>query len=982
MKARILRALALAASAALPACGVGGIAAVAAGGGGGGGGGGSEPPPPPTSTVTVPTGTSVANLVPFAFQLRDPQVKGSKQRPGGDDDPRTEVVLEWQRIDPDRPDLEFPWLPMTEATVESPAGASEGTRGLALGQHTFVWNTIPDLGSYRGRVNVRVRAEYEEASGIDRTFRSRPAVFTIDNRLCATLLGEEVQPPSDVETLPVDLVPDGDGFLVACLGANVVERVDADGIPLRVVGLGVAGDTTASGRNPGVARLPTLLALAKDSLGNLYTNHGVSVVVSNLGAAPLDFGSTAVPPRTTLRGIANLSSSRGVRFHPTGALLHLVGGTELRAFNPQDPADLGSTAIVLAGVSIAPGDSETLAGGGGTDADGAAGLATLVTDAVALAVGPDGEVYYAERGLGRVRVLNTGAAPVVVGGASVAPGTVRTVAGSGVLGFSGDGGPATAALLNLPGSLDVSADRALFVADAGNARIRLANLGPAQVTFADPEAADPVDPGEIATVVGGGTGGVGSKARDLQLVVPNAVALDAQGHLLVADVQAVVFVNGGTTTVTSYGRTASPGRTAKVYDAIRRGGIPLADPRAAHSNSPTEVVFSDRSTIRVLNLAGTSRVFGGNSADPGAIEIVGGGAVPGFSGDGGPARAAAFSFPSALALEGPRRLYAADTGNDRIRLLNLGDPRQTTAHVEVVLGVTVGPGNVDTVVGGAAGPLLDDGDGSAALGAVLDGPEGVAVGPDGLVWVADTLHHRIRVVNPGAASVVVAGVPVAAGTIETIVGTGTAGFDGDGALPRSVNAPAGLAIDNLGVVYFADRGNARVRALNATGAAVTLASVTIPPGEVATLVGTGVPGNLGDGGEGPSAQITSPRALFVQTRASDNLPAALYLSDEGAHVVRMLNLIPDEDLPVAVDFQGRTVTTAAAASMVTIAGGPVTPGFPNSPAFSGDGQPAEQVRLAAPFGIAVTNVAGDPAHFFVADRGNRRIRRFGAPPLK
>ena len=76
--------LAFACAAALPACGVGGIVAIASSGGGGGGSDGGPPPPPPTATVTVPTDPQVSNLVPFGFQLRDPQVKGTEDRPGGE----------------------------------------------------------------------------------------------------------------------------------------------------------------------------------------------------------------------------------------------------------------------------------------------------------------------------------------------------------------------------------------------------------------------------------------------------------------------------------------------------------------------------------------------------------------------------------------------------------------------------------------------------------------------------------------------------------------------------------------------------------------------------------------------------------------------------------------------------------------------------------------------------------------------------------
>jgi hypothetical protein len=292
----------------------------------------------------------------------------------------------------------------------------------------------------------------------------------------------------------------------------------------------------------------------------------------------------------------------------------------------------------------------------------------------------------------------------------------------------------------------------------------------------------------------------------------------------------------------------------------------------------------------------------------------------------------------------------------------------------------VAPGNVTTVVGGASGPLPADGDGGPADACSLLGPEAVAVGGDGLIWVADTGHHRIRVVNPGAEPVTVVGVTVDPGTIRTVIGAGSPGFTADGAGPWFTSSPAALAVDNQGVVYFAERGNARIRCLNPTSATFSRAGIEVPPGEVRTLVGDGVPGNSGDGGDGPSARIASPRALVVQSR-SDNTPVALYFSDEAAHVVRMLNLTADDDLALATDPQGNVTVTIPAASVFTVAGGPNTPGFPNTPAYDGDGDEAARVRFAGPFGIAVTTANGQPAHFFVADGGNDRLRRFAAPSL-
>lgn len=964
------RALLVPAALAAASCGVGGALAGSAGGGGGGGGGGSTPPPP-SVVVAVSGGESVANLVPVSYVLRDPQVRTREgERQGGDDDPRVRVTPQWE--DPAAPGV---WNDMTEADV----AGSQGRRALALGPHTFVWNTVLDLGAFpvRRRLNVRVLAEYEETSGIRRRFRTRPTPIQVDMRLAGTLAGgPDAEPRDDLDTFPVDVRTFGNGLVIADFGANIVEGVDSLGLPRRLLGLGVPGDTVDSGKSPGVARLQTLIGVEIDPAGNLYTNHAGSILFTNRSLVPRQFGALAVPPSTVVRGLTGLQDSRGIRRHPSGVLLFLDQSTMLLAFNPQDPLNPASSAVTLAGVVIAPGEVATMAGGGGSDAEGIAATATSVDSGVAVSVGPDGEVYYLERSRARVRVVNTGTSDLTIGGQVVAAGTVRTVAGSGSPGFSGDAAPAASAQLSIPGAIDVSPERHLYVADTGNVRVRLANLGAADVTFAETTIA----PGDIDTVVGGGAGGVGSKAREIQLAIPNAVAANPDGDLLVADERSVILVNHGTTAVTSYGFTAGAGRTARVYDASRRGGIPLTEPRAVHSSSPTEVFFTDRATVRVLNLDTTERVFGGAAAAPGAIAIVGGGSVPGFGGDGGSARNAAFSEPSALATQGRLRLFVADTRNQRIRLVNLGDPRLPSTETDAYLGQAVAPGTVVTVVGGSGGVVAGDGDFGAAAAASLLDPEGVAIGPDGLLWIADTGHHRLRVVNPGADPVTVAGTVVASGTIVTIVGDGTAGYTGDGALPRRTSSPSCVAVDQQGAVYFGERGNSRVRCVNPTAAPLVRAGITIGPARVETLVGTGVAGNSGDGGDGPSAQVDAPRALFVQSRL-DQTPVALFFTDEDSQVVRMLNLTADDDLSLALDPEGRVLVTIPAASVFTVAGGPNTAGFPNVPSLAGDGDAPTEMRFNFPFGIAVTTSANRPAHFFVADRRNDRLRRFGAPPL-
>jgi NHL repeat-containing protein len=964
-----------------PGCGVGGVLVALAGGGGGGGSKSEPKPPAPAVFVSLPDGPEGSNLVPFKVRLTDARLAGS------DRNPRV-------RITPTFAPTGGEFRPMTEAAVAQ----SEGTRGLTLvDEHTFVWNAFVDLGAAVGDVRFRFEAAYEDAEGITRKFVAYEDRLHVDGRLAATVFGADVRDDSDVDTFPIDIRPDGDGFMVACLGANIVERVGPTGRIDRVVGLGIPGTIANGGQAPGVARLPLVFGFDLDPAGNVLATHGESVSLTNRSGASVVFGlvdegGTATPDTTTVapqtvatvigaqRSVAGsrgqlgppISFGRAMRRHPTGALLFIDGAARVTAVNPQDPASGASTSVTLAGVVIGPGEAKVILGGGTQTGDDVPGTDALLTDAYALGIGPDGEVYCVERGPSRVRVLNTTAAPITVGGASVAANAVRTVVGGPSPGFGGDGGPATSAKLDQPSSVDVSPQRVLFIADTNNVVVRAANMSGSDVTFAETTIAA----GAIDTVAGGGTGGVGSKARAFAFEIPNGASLDTNGNLLVADGHRVVFVNGSTATVESYGATTGAGRVALVYDATNRGGLILVEPRALASPSPDVLYVTDRSSVRVLNLGAVPAVYGGASAYPGAAAVLGGGAVTGFAGDGASARFAAFSTPSALATEGPFILYVADTGNDRVRVINTDDARLAAVHS--ALGVSVVAGNVATVVGGGPPGQADDGDGLAPTAANLSGPQGLAVSNAGLLFIADTGHHRIRVVNPGPNAVTVAGVGVPAGTIATVVGTGTPGFTADGAGPWTIDTPTALAVDR-DLLYFGEAGNARIRVLNVSAAPVTVANIVVAPGEVRTICGSGVRGNEGDFGLSVDALIDTPHGFALQTVNGDR--AALYFADGPQHVVRMLNLTSDTDLVGALNAQGGVAVTVPDSSIVTLAGGPNTPGFQNAPGFDGDGDEARAMRFAEPWGVAVTTSGGAPAHFFVADSRNQRVRRFGAPPL-
>ena len=173
----------------------------------------------------------------------------------------------------------------------------------------------------------------------------------------------------------------------------------------------------------------------------------------------------------------------------------------------------------------------------------------------------------------------------------------------------------------------------------------------------------------------------------------------------------------------------------------------------------------------------------------GVITTVVGTGEPGFSGDDGPPNEAQLQLPAGanpqpaggLAFDAQGRLYISDALNNRIRRVDFENDL------------------IETVAGnGTAGFAGDDG---PATSAALNNPRDLTFGPDGQLYIADELNHRIRVLD------------LTTGTITTIAGNGNEDFSGDGgtALDAALNRPAGLDFDMKGQLYIADTYNHRIR---------------------------------------------------------------------------------------------------------------------------------------------------------------------------
>jgi RHS repeat-associated protein len=248
------------------------------------------------------------------------------------------------------------------------------------------------------------------------------------------------------------------------------------------------------------------------------------------------------------------------------------------------------------------------------------------------------------------------------------------------------------------------------------------------------------------------------------------------------------------------------------------------------------------STVHVYDPLGQTLYFGDGTRRSAAginsdvITTVAGNGTAGFSGDGGPATEAALSYPYGVAVGPDGSLYIADANNYRIR--------------------RVGPDGIITTVAGN-GTYGSSGDGGPATEAALSYPYGgVAVDPDGSLYIGDTINGRIRRVAPD-------------GIITTVAGSGTYGFSGDGGLATeaALAHPRGVAVGPDGSLYIADSGNYRIRRVG-------------PDGIIATVAGNGTIGFSGDGGPATAAALSSPYGVAVGP------DGGLYVVGQGSQRIR------------------------------------------------------------------------------------------------
>jgi hypothetical protein len=426
-------------------------------------------------------------------------------------------------------------------------------------------------------------------------------------------------------------------------------------------------------------------------------------------------------------------------------------------------------------------------------------------------------------------------------------------------------------------------------------------------------------------------------------------------------------------------------------NGVSATSVPIGLPWGVVQDSSGNTYVTDRVS---------SRVFKFDSSSSHLLTIVAGNGINNFAGDGGAATSASLSNPQGIALDGKGGLYIADTGNNVIRVVNVG-ASAITLHASTGASITINPGNIATVAGtGAPCSAAPCGDGGLAAGststAELTGPSGVAVDGNGNIFIADTGDSVIREVV------------AATGKIQAAVGvyaactTAPCG-DGSPAASAHLNAPAGVFVDAADNLYIADTGDQAIRVANFSGTATPFFGVPIASGNIGTVAGTlltacSVQPGCGDGSSAITALLDNPSGAYVSS-------GTLWIADSSNQAVRSVSS-SGTILLVAGDYSGCATTpcgdggspTSAQLSSpasVFVAGSNVFiadlrddairevtsgkistfAGIQDNESLYGDGGPATpKAEIQKPGGVS-TDSAGN---LYIADSGNSVIRKVDA----
>jgi len=543
---------------------------------------------------------------------------------------------------------------------------------------------------------------------------------------------------------PRDVAMDQVGNLyVADLSHHRIRKIDASGVITTVAGNGVAG-FSGDGGSASSASLNFPSGVALDAAGNLYiadkdnerirkvSPSGIISTVAGNGVADRTSGDGGPATQAALNAPVRLAVDRGGN-------LYVATNTHIRK------VDAKGVITTVANTGAA-----------GFSGDGGPAVNALLNFPTGLALDSGSNLYIADTNNGRIRKVT-------------ADGIISTIAGVGLINFSGDGGAANLASLSEPVGVVADAAGNVFVSDTYNHRIRKVSAD-----------------GVITTVAGNGMAGFsgdGGSATRASLNEPGGAAIDQAGNVYVADfrnnrIRKIDFLG----TITTAAGTGSAGFSGD--------GGPATNARLW---GPADVT---RDAVGNLYIADSSNSRLRRVSTDGAITTVAGSGTAGFSGDGGPAVKASLDNPTGVAIDSAGNLYIADSGNSRVR--------------------KVTPDGVINTVAGGGSAAFSYHEGDPATSAQLYNPTRVAVDAAGNLYIGHTNCAAVSQVGTD-------------GKIRTVAGKHGYGFSGDGGLATSakLNFPVGVAFDARGNLYIADRDNQRIRKVLAAAPSFTASPLSL-----------------------------------------------------------------------------------------------------------------------------------------------------------
>jgi sugar lactone lactonase YvrE len=611
---------------------------------------------------------------------------------------------------------------------------------------------------------------------------------------------------------------------IADTGNHVIRKVGTNGVAVIVAGTGSAGFSGDGGAATNAA-LCVPNAVALDLAGNLFIadtgNNRIRELATN-GVITMVAGNGNV----FYSGDNGAATNAGLTSY--GLCLDGIGNLFIVDEQNNRIRKVGTNGII----TTVAGNGGFGFGQGGYNSDGISATSAKLNYPSGVAVDSSNNLYIADSSNNRIRKVD-------------GYGLIHTVAGTGIAGYSGDGGVATSAKINYPAGVALGAAGNLLIADANNNCVRSVTTN-----------------NIITTVAGNGTNGYagdGGSATNANMFAPQNVSMDQVGNLFIADTgnQRIreVGTNGVITTVA--GSVLNDGGLATNATLNQANGV------AVDSVGNVYVADTYNNRIRKIDTNGIITTVAGNG-------------VLGFAGDGGLATNANLRYPHGVALDATGDLFVADSFNRRIREVDTN-------------------GFIWTVAGN--GSFNTSGDGGQATNAGIMSPQAVTVDQTGNLFIVDIFNANIRKVGTNGVISSLTGIGLAEptavtldsagnlfiadmnnnrvrkvavnGTVSTVAGSGiVTNITGDGGLATSasVGYPSGVAVDSTGNLYIADNNFHTIR--------------KVTNGIISTVAGIGKAGFGGDGGVGTNAALDFPQELAVDSAGN------VYISDNGNNRIR------------------------------------------------------------------------------------------------